>query len=386
VGEFRPHDRNDLFRFLDWLPPSRAVETPIGPAVYRSERLAARLGLDELYVGLNGYAPERGARNPTGSFKDFEALPTLLDFRERGLKAIILASAGNTARAFAHAATVLDFPAYLVVPEGMLDRLWLPIHPSDAVRLIVIDESRDYAAAIELAARLSVQFGIPPEGGARNVARREGMGTAVLEHARVVGRLPRHYVQAVGSGTGAIAAWEAALRLRQSGQVPGELPVLHLAQNAPFAPIHDAWTRGTPIRPHEDVPGQLARIDRITADVLANRNPPFAVCGGVGDALRATDGTTHAVTNEEIAVARRLFEETEGIPIGTAAGAAVAALGQALAGGRMSRDESVLLHITGNDDALLRRDYALHPIQPWLRLRTDDLAPERIARLADRFA
>ena len=41
---FEPLARDDLFRFLPWLPFHDPVETAIGPVVYRSERLAVRLG------------------------------------------------------------------------------------------------------------------------------------------------------------------------------------------------------------------------------------------------------------------------------------------------------------------------------------------------------
>jgi len=382
---FSPTDRRDVFRYLDWLPPEGSLETTVGPVVYRSEALATRLDLSRLYVGFNGYAPEIGARNPTGSFKDFEALPTLLRFREQGKEAIILASAGNTARAFAYAATILGFTACLVVPEAMLHKLWLPRKTSDAVRLVVLERSADYAEAIRLASLLSERFGIPAEGGARNVARRDGMGTVVLEHVRVTGHLPNHYVQAVGSGTGAIAAWEASMRLIASGAYAAALPKLHLVQNAPFTPIHDAWTTGRPIRPDEDVSGQLDRIRAIDADVLANRNPPFTVAGGVRDALRATDGCTYAVTNAEIASAQELFADAEKLPISPEAGAAVAALRQAALAGRIRRDESVLLNVTGNNDALLRRDYELHPVTPWLRIPPGEVSRRGIGRWADRF-
>ena len=382
---FRPSAIDGIFRYADWLPPSESFETPIGPSVYRSERLAESLGLQRLYIGFNGYAPEVGARNLTGSFKDFEALPTLLRFREEGKGAIVLASAGNTARAFAYAGTLLDFPIYAVVPEAMLDRCWLPVQASGAVRLIVLQNSGDYAEAIRLASRLSERFELPPEGGARNVARRDGMGTSLLEFARQVGGLPRHYVQAVGSGTGAIAAWEASLRLLATEDFAGPLPVLHLVQNAPFAPIHEAWTEKRPIGAGEHLEDQLARIAQIDAPVLANRTPPYAIAGGVRDALQATGGTTTAVSNTEIAEARSLFLETEGLPISPEAGAAVAALRRADRRSAIPPQESVLLNVTGNNDALIRRDYEIRPIEPWLRLHPTDLSDRSLARLADRF-
>jgi len=54
-------------------------------------------------------------------------------------------------------------------------------------------------------------------GGARNIARRDGMGTTVLSAADCIGRIPDVYFQAVGSGTGAIAAHEANERLLEDG-------------------------------------------------------------------------------------------------------------------------------------------------------------------------
>jgi len=382
---FRPSAIGGIFRYADWLPPSGTFETPIGPSVYRSERLAESLGLQRLYIGFNGYAPEVGARNLTGSFKDFEALPTLLRFQEEGKDSVILASAGNTARAFAYAGTLLDFPIYAVVPEAMLDRCWLPVRASGAVRLIVLSASGDYAEAIRLASRLSERFELPPEGGARTVARRDGMGTSLLEFARQVGKLPRHYVQAVGSGTGAIAAWEASLRLLATGDFDEPLPALHLVQNAPFAPIHRAWSQDRPIGADEDLEDQLARISQIDAPVLANRTPPYAIPGGVRDALQATGGTTYAVTNAEIAEARALFMETEGLPISPEAGAAVAALRRAAGRSAIPPQESILLNVTGNNDELVRRDYEIRPIEPWLSLKMTDLGDGSLTRFADRF-
>ncbi len=385
AAAFAPTEREGIFRFLDWLPSSDGIETPIGPVVYRSERLADRLDLPDLYIGFNGYAPEVGARNMTGSFKDFEALPTLLHFRDQRKWSIVLASAGNTARAFAYAGAILDFPIYIVVPEAMLQKLWIPVRPTEAIRVIAVSGSRDYAAAIRLASLLSERLDLPAEGGARNVARRDGMGTCVLEFARTTEELPQHYVQAVGSGTGAIAAWEASLRLLRAGGFGASLPALHLVQNAPFTPIHDAWSARTPIRPEADVPGQLERIRSIVGDVLANRNPPYAIPGGVRDALRATSGRTYAVTNEEIAAAQALFSETEGVPISPEAGAAVAALSNAVAGGQIPIDESVLLNVTGNNEALLRRDYALHPLDVSLRVDPREISDRGIDDLAERL-
>jgi len=382
VADFRPRKIEGLFAFHDWLPPAASIDTPVGPQVYRSEKLSAQLGLHDLAIAFNGYAPAVGAKNPTGSFKDFEALPTVLYSRENGIDALILSSAGNTARAFAHAATKLDYPVVLVVPERAVPRLWLPCRPSAAVRLIVIEGNDDYAFAIQASGLISRTLDIAPEGGARNVARRDGMSTAILEYARCFRALPAHYIQAIGSGTGAIAVWEGAQRLIAAG-VGTMLPALHLAQNTPFTPIHDAWTTGSPIDPKADIERQLAQIAQIDALVLANRTPPFAIPGGVRDALAASNGQTYAVSNPAARAAAKLFLDTEGLAIGPAAAVATAALAHAVRAGRIAADDSVLLHITGNNEHLIRRDFTLHPIEPVLKLRPHEVSEIAIRRLRD---
>jgi cysteate synthase len=381
---FEPDDRSDLFSFLAWLPSLSPADIAIGAVIYRSERLAERLGLSSLDIAFSGYAPRIGATNPTGSFKDFEAAPSALYYREHGVETLVLASAGNTARAFAYAAVRLEFPVVLVVPERALDRLWIPCRPTSAIRLVVLEGCDDYTVAIRVADRIGRTLGIANEGGARNVARRDGMSTAMLEYGKQTGTLPDHYVQAVGSGTGAIAAWEASQRLLASG-VGSDLPTLHLSQNAPFTPIHDAWTHDTPIDPDRDVEGQLRRIDRIDALVLANRTPPYAVAGGVRDALASTGGHTYAVTNTEARAAAALFEETEGLAIGPASAVATGGLIQALEAKRIGPDDAVMLHVTGNNGVLLRRDFTLHRIEPVWRVRPEGITEASIRSAHDRL-
>ena len=84
-----------------------------------------------------------------------------------------------------------------------------------------------------------------PRAGRSNAARRDGMGTALLVAVEQARRIPDHYFQAVGSGTGAIAAWEMNLRLLEDGRFGDTKMRLHLGQNAPFTPMTDAWEAGS---------------------------------------------------------------------------------------------------------------------------------------------
>lgn len=381
---FKPTDRSTLFAFTDWLPSSSSSDLRIGARVYQSDKLAQRLGLANLAIAFSGYAPEIEAYNPTGSFKDFEATPTMLYYREHGIDSLILASAGNTARAFAYAAVQLDFSVIIVIPERALERLWIPCEPTDAIRLVVLEGCDDYAVAIRTASLIGQTLGITNEGGARNVARRDGMSTAILEYAKQQNRLPAHYFQAIGSGTGAIATWEAAQRLIVAG-VDARLPKLHLSQNAPFTPIHEAWTHNKPIAPDADVEDQLRRIDQIDALVLANRTPPYAIAGGVRDALISTTGITYAIPNEDARAAAALFEQTEGLAIGPAASVATASLVQAIDSGNINTEDAIMLHITGNNAALLQKDVTLHKIDPVWAVRPDEVSEKSVREASSRI-
>jgi cysteate synthase len=277
---------------------------------------------------------------------------------------MVLASAGNTARAFAYLSTLTGFPLIIVVPERNADRLWIPgREPGRSVHLITVKDA-DYSDAITLANRIAGQPGILPEGGAKNVARRDGMGTVMLDAAVAMKAMPDDYFQSIGSGTGGIAVWEASMRLQEDGRFGDRLPRLHLAQNLPFAPMLHAWNAGRrDILPEQDMPDAKKAIAEMYSDVLSNRNPPYAVHGGVYDALEATDGTIYGVTRAGAEKAKRLFEGSEGIDILPPAAVAVAALVQACERGTL-QGRKVLLNITGGGYERLKRDMPLYQVPP----------------------
>jgi len=382
---FLPTDDAGIFRFRCWLPAARTLPTPVGPCVLESKDYGRRVGLKHLYLAFNGYWPERGARNLTGTFKDHEATPTLAYFREKGCPEMILSSVGNTARAFAYACSEQQFPCCIVIPEKMLHRLWLPRPAAPCVRVLVLRDSCDYTAAIRLGEKIRARFNVMVEGGARNVARRDGMGTSVLECARLTGALPRHYFQAIGSGTGAIAAYEASLRLRADGRFGDRLPRLHLVQNTPFLPIHEAWQAHQERVREEPADEALAKVQGMYADVLANAKPPYALVGGVRTALTDTGGETYAVTQEEALQAKARFEAVEGVSINEPAACACAGLEQAVARGEVPADEPVLLNITGGGYDLIARDFKLHKLTPTRILGQGDVDFEALNSYEDLF-
>jgi cysteate synthase len=368
-------EHTGVFRYADWLPVRRVLHGAAGPVAWHSTRLGHRLGLDSLYIVFSGWWPEKGARMETCTFKDLEAQAVGARM-ERG-SALVVASAGNTARAFHHVCSTHGLPALIVVPGYSVPMLWGTVPPGPGVRLAVLEGEADYTDAIEMAGRISALDGFTAEGGARNAARRDGMGAALLAAVEAAGRIPDAYVQAVGSGTGAIAAWEMSLRLAGDGRYGEPRMRLHLGQNAAFAPMVDAWQAGT--REIADAPGAREIAAGVHAHVLANRKPPYGIAGGLYDALSDTGGTMYRVDARSAIAAGHLFAETEGIDIDPAAEIAVASLLQGVDQGTIGRADVVVLNITGGGQRGLQRDKPTSALKPDIVLvRGADLPMEAL--------
>ena len=346
VKQFVTHpEHTGVFRFFDWLPIRRKLPGAPGPVAFHSTALGPSLGLENLFIIFNGWWPEKGALMETCTFKELEAQAVCGRIVDGWRSSLVVSSAGNTARAFHDACSRYKVPALLVVPGNCMPLLWSTGASHPGVRLAVLDGGADYADAIELGNGIAATEGYYPEGGARNAARRDGMGTALLAAVEAAGRIPDHYFQAVGSGTGAIAAWEMSLRLRDDGRFgPGQMK-LHLSQNEPFTPITDAWEAGSRTLSPPPDGRRLSRA--IRARVLGNRNPPYAIAGGLYDALADTHGFMYRVTNADARASGRLFAKLEGCDIDPAAEVACASLVQAVATGGIGKRDLVVLNITG---------------------------------------
>lgn len=373
-------DSQGMFRFSDWLPLHKPIRNSGYPVAYRSERLANKLELQNLWISFSGYWPERSADMRTCTFKELEAPPVLSRMGDDS-RTLVVASAGNTGRAFAEICSANGIPLVLVVHESGLNCLWSTRPFSDSVKLVTVTGGADYLDAIQVADTIAKLPGYVPEGGARNVARRDGMGTSVLAAATAAGRIPDHYFQAVGSGTGGIAAWEAARRLHEDGRFGEGRMQLHLVQNHPFTPMTDAWSERTRSLSAMDEDDARNRIAQINAHVLSNRKPPFSLAGGVYDALEDSQGAMYAVTNEEATQAARLFEDVEGIDLDPAAAVATAALIKAVEKGVIPLQDIVLLNVTGGGKERLFKEHKITYLKPHIKISREKITEETFDRL-----
>ena len=353
-----------LYKFCDWLPVKRLLNGSSAPVTYKSEALAKHLGLENLWITLSGYCPSKGVRMTTCSFKETEAYSVCARIDDNEERVLVVASAGNTARAFAKVCSDNNIKLLLAVPSDNLDALWFSEPLNDCVKLIACEKGGDYFDAINLSNIALKSSKFYAEGGAKNIARRDGMSTTVLSAVTTIGRIPDYYFQAVGSGTGAIAAWEANMRLIEDGRYGDNLMKLMVSQNAPFVPMYDAWRADS--RAMLPYPADKARRDVaiIDAKVLSNRKPPYSIKGGLYDALKATDGEILVATNAQARKAAKLFSELEGIDIHPAAAVATATLIKAAQDGKIDPEAIVMLNITGAGEERFKSEHEVYNLEP----------------------
>ena len=351
-----------ILRYRQWLPLRSLVASAPLPATFQSEALNKMLGTPNLWLAFNGFWPARGANLVTATFKELEALAVVSRFPRDG-RVLVAPSAGNTAVSLAAACSAADIPALIVIPQDAIPSLRFAEPLRDNVKFVAVTDGT-YDDAKTFAAQIATISGFEHEGGAANVARRDGVGTTLLRSSEVMGRLPDYYVQAIGSGGGAIGAHEAALRLVADASFGTQLPHLFLVQNSPCAPVDVSWKQRSPqLLGIEDDGEQRAAVAALGAKVLGMRVPPYSLPGGLFSILAASGGDTAAVSNQAARLSADLFMQLENIDIEPAAAVALAGLRAGLLEGRIPADAHILLHLTGGgrQASLAHRPHAVTP-------------------------
>lgn len=347
-SKFEPLEgRKGLYRYANWLPIKKTLRNSHAPVTYKSKGLAKMLGMDNLYITLSGFCPKLGAKMETCSFKETEAFSVCARLPKNNKRILVVQSAGNTARAFAKVCSDNNIPIVICIPKDNAGDLWFTKKLSSCVKVVATPSGTDYYDAIALGEKICQNPRFMAEGGAKNVARRDGMGTTVLSAVEAIGRIPDAYFQAVGSGTGAIAAWENAERLAADGRFGENRMRIYASQNSPFTLMYDSWKAHSrslvPITPEES----RRKAEVILGKVLSNRKPPYSIAGGLFDVLEKSNGDMFKVSNDEIVYWVVQYINLEGYDIFPASACAVASLKQALDAGIVKKDETVMLNITG---------------------------------------
>lgn len=382
---FNPReDLDGIYRYADWMPVKRTLKKSCAPVTYKSKGLAAFLGLENLYITFSGWNPKIGAKMRTCSFKETEAFSVLARMDKKEKRILVVQSAGNTARAFAQVCSDNRIPIVICVPQDNLHDLWFRKPLRKCVKFVAVPHGCDYYDAISLGEKLATDPAFLLEGGAKNIARRDGMGTTILSCVEKMGRIPDAYFQAVGSGTGAIAAWENACRLAEDGRFGPNNMKVYVAQNSPFSLMYDAWKAGSRALPEMTPEEGRSKSEMIMATVLSNRKPPYSIPGGLFDVLTQSKGDFFLATNNDIFYWILQFRNKEGYDLLPASCVAVSALAQAVEQGVVRKDDYIMLNCTGGGTLGAMSRGFVH-IEPHLVLSPDLPAEEVVKAVKNLF-
>jgi len=322
-----------IWRWADLLPSRPPGEIDLGAGgtpLVRADRLAAELGLGELWL-------KDDTRNPTGSFKDRVVSVSLAKARELGFKVAACASTGNLANSVAAHAARAGMRSIVFIPSD-LEPAKITTTAVYGGTLVAVKGS--YDDVNRLCAELTSE---QPTWAFVNVNVRtyyaEGSKTLAFEVAEQLGwQAPDHVVVPVASGS-LLCKIDKGFRQMADVGLIAEHPVrVSGAQAEGCSPVATAFAQGwetfQPQRPNT------------IAKSLAIGNPADGTYAL--DVVRRTGGSIGSVTDDEVVEGIRLLARTEGIFAETAGGVTVATLAKLAAAGIVRSDERVVAYITGN--------------------------------------
>jgi threonine synthase len=303
-----------------------------GTPLVRADRLARALGVSELYIKNDA------VNHPTLSFKDRVVAVALSKAVELGFQTVGCASTGNLANSVAANAASAGLDAYVLIPDGLEQGKVLGATIYGAK---VIAVHGNYDQVNRLCSQIAFRFG----WGFVNVNLRpfyaEGSKTFGYEIAEDLGwRTPDHVVAPMAGGSLIGKIYKAFKEFELLGLL--EEPVttrIHGAQATGCNPISSmVKTGGSKVRP--------VRNPQTIAKSLAIGDPADGYFAS--RLIQETGGWSEDVDDDAIIDAMRLLAETEGIWAETAGGVTLAVAQKLIEQGRIGRDESIVISITGN--------------------------------------
>jgi threonine synthase len=288
-------------RYRDYLPVTES--TPIvslgegnTPLVF-CPRLSERVGR-AVFVKNEGV-------NPTGSFKDRGMTVAVSKAMERGAKALICASTGNTSASAAAYAARAKISCAVVLPAGKIARGKLLQAFVCGAKIVALEGNFDDALRIvrELGEQrdLAVVNSINPD-------RIAGQKTAAFEIVDVLGDAPDFHLLPVGNAGNVTAYWAGYREYHARGRST-KLPAMIGFQAAGAAPIFYNRIVGRP---------------ETVASAIRIGNP--ASWKQARAAITESHGAIDVVTDHELLAAQTWLAQNEGIFVEPASAASIAGL------------------------------------------------------------
>jgi len=332
-----------MWRYRELLPidgaPTVGAQVGFTPLV-RADRLAAKLGVEELYIKNDT------VNYPTLSFKDRVVSVALSRARELGFKIVACASTGNLANSVAANAAAAGLTSYVLIPADLEKS---KVVGSLVYGTQVIGIHGAYDQVNRLCSEIAGKYG----WGFVNVNLRpyyaEGSKSMGFEIAEQLGwKLPRHTVIPMASGsllTKIHKAYKEFIRVGILEETPFSV---HGAQATGCSPIAAAQKKATDIV--KPVPNPQTIVKSLAIGTPADGYYALR-------SMNETGGSAEDSTDEEVIDGIRLLAEYAGIFAETAGGVTVACAKKLIDSGKIPRNESVVLCITGHG---LKTQEAIH--------------------------
>ena len=320
-----------MWRYRELLPIEETTEpTPLRVGwspLYDEPRLAAQLGLKQLWVKDDGL-------NPTGALKDRASAMAVAKAREAGAGVIACSSTGNAASSLAGNAAAAGLATYIFVPSRAPKVKVAQLMTFGAT---VISVQGSYEETFELSRKAIDRWGWYNRNAAINPYLSEGKKTVAYEILEQLGwQAPDYIAISVGDGCTIAGLWKGLKDLYAVGLID-RLPRLISAQAEGCCPINRAVARGGGWEPMEE----NTFADSIAVGVPRNGDKALM-------AIRESRGFAVNVSDREIMEAQQLLGRSCGVfgePAGVTATAGVKKLCEQ---GLLGREETVVSVVTGN--------------------------------------
>ncbi|MHA1957634.1 MAG: threonine synthase, partial [Candidatus Thorarchaeota archaeon] len=300
-----------------------------GTYLHKCERLAAEIGLNELYL-------KDETTNPTGSFLDRGMSVEISAARRWGISSVHNRSwhAGNmSASLVAYAARAGLRSKTFIGKRGNIDigKFYQILAYAAEIEIV-----RDKAEAHIMAEKESKRS---HSVTSTNPHFLEGSKTTVFEiYEQFNWTSPDWILAPMGTGGNVASIWKGIQELKSAGLSDAAYPRIVGAQAAGCAPIVNAYEQ----KSEEIIP---ANTITTLALPIAMLNP---VCGQPAlEAIAQSEGLGMTVTDSEILKAVMLLSKLEGVFAEPASATTIAVLRKLVNSGRIRRDERVVCIVTG---------------------------------------
>ncbi|MBI3911825.1 MAG: threonine synthase [Armatimonadetes bacterium] len=327
----------NLWRYRELLPldgePTDGLQSGFTPFI-RAHNLARELGVRDLYIKNDG------VNFPTLSYKDRVVPVAIAKAKELGFDTVGCASTGNLANAVAAHGARAGLRRYIFIPTGLEAG---KVMGTLVYQPTLVAVEGNYDDVNRLCSEITNKY----HWAFVNVNMRpyytEGAKTYGFEVGEQLGwRAPDNLVCPVAGGTILPKIWKSFHELERLGLIPSVRTRMFAAQAATCAPVVTAVHRGSDIIPPMK-PAPLAESVDTSLRIGNPADGPYVV-----QAVRQSDGWAEMATNEEIIAAMQLLARTEGIWTETAGGTTLAVAKKLIEQGRIRRDETTVICITGN--------------------------------------